>query len=175
MNFEEKRYDFRLHRFPFSLLARGQVVRSNYQAISDKIDIMLTSQPRPPAQCPHVQNQPPRGPRRPIVCYKCHQEGHFAQGCAELGNKQPPAVIYEDGGNNLTLTQPTPLCISPIYSFHISFVIGCPSYSFLIDTGAAATLLSYSGLNTQSGRFSSQSLQIKPHLIGVDCSPLRYS
>lgn len=62
-----------------------------------------------------------------------------------------------------------------MYSFHISFVIGCQSYSFLIDTGAAATLLSYPAWNKLAFSGGSKSLQLKPAatcLIGVDGSPL---
>ena len=67
--------------------------------LSDKIDSMnirqqtprFTSKFRSPRQ-----TSTPQSPHKPVICYRCHQEGHFARGCAtprqyRKGNDQPPA------------------------------------------------------------------------------------
>ena len=51
----------------------------------------FTPKPRPPHRIPA-----PRAPRKPVICFRCNQEGHFARGCAaprqyKQGNDQPPA------------------------------------------------------------------------------------
>lgn len=71
--------------------------------LSEKIDTLFTSQPHPsprahtwhqPDTLSARKNQSTRGPRKSIVCYKCHQEGHFARGCvaqSRVGNGPPQA------------------------------------------------------------------------------------
>lgn len=73
--------------------------------LSDKIDNMTTqtrqprytTRPRPAQQKPiSGQADSSQSHRRPVVCFRCHQEGHFARGCAsprqpKQGNEQPPA------------------------------------------------------------------------------------
>ena len=70
--------------------------------LSDKIDNMArqpryNNRPRPAQQGPiSGLRDSSQTPRRPIVCFRCHQEGHFARGCAvprqpKQGNEQPPA------------------------------------------------------------------------------------
>ena len=50
----------------------------------------FTLKPRPPHRVPA-----PRAPRKPVICFRCNQEGHFTRGCAaprqyKQGNNQPP-------------------------------------------------------------------------------------
>ena len=76
------------------------------------------------------------------------------------------------GGNRNTLTQP--IYISPVNSIH-TFTIFDQPYSFLVDTGAAATLLSAKTWDKVCQSVGSQQLSLAPaasQLVSVDSSPL---
>ena len=80
------------------------------------------------------------------------------------------------GGNRNTLTQP--IYISPvnsIHTFHVTFTIFDQPYSFLVDTGAAATLLSAKTWDKVCQSVGAQQLSLAPaasQLVSVDGSPL---
>lgn len=72
--------------------------------LSDKIDGMniqsrqprYTARPSQRSSSNSGQTGPSQQSKQPVVCYRCHKEGHFARGCAlprqpRQGNEQPPA------------------------------------------------------------------------------------
>ena len=88
-----------------SAVSRDDKLLDLITKLSDKID-NISIQPRYSSRPrPMQQFRPPRqsdisssqSSRRPVVCHRCHQEGHFARGCAaprqtlRQGNEQPPA------------------------------------------------------------------------------------
>ena len=83
---------------------------------------------------------------------------------------------HRAGGNRNTLTQQ--IYISPvnsIHTFHVTFTIFDQPYSFLVDTGAAATLLSAKTWDKVHQSIGSQQLSLAPatsQLVSVDGSPL---
>ena len=66
--------------------------------LSDRIESINLQQQSPrftPKLCPPHRVPAPRAPRKPVICFRCNQEGHFARGCTaprqfKHGNDQPP-------------------------------------------------------------------------------------
>ena len=87
---------------PAQAVSREDKLLDLITKLSDKID-SISVQPRPTQFTARPRSfqprpRPPQSPRRPVVCFRCHQEGHFARGCAnpssrpsQQGNEQPPA------------------------------------------------------------------------------------
>ena len=76
-----------------------------------------------------IGNSEPRA-KRPVVCHNCKQEGHYARGCAA-----PPARASRDQSK-------TPISLLPVsHSYRINGQVKGVQASFVVDTGAAVTLL----------------------------------
>ena len=68
--------------------------------------------------------------KRPVVCHNCKQEGHYARGCAA-----PPTRTPRDQSQ-------TPISLLPVsHSYRINGRVNGVQASFVVDTGAAVTLL----------------------------------
>ena len=68
--------------------------------------------------------------KRPVVCHNCKQEGHYARGCGA-----PPARTPRDQSQ-------TPISLLPVsHSYRINGRVNGVQASFVVDTGAAVTLL----------------------------------
>lgn len=103
-----------------------------------------------------VGNPKPSG-KRPVVCHNCQQEGHYTRGCA-----LPPARTSRDQSR-------TPISLLPVsHSYCINGRINGVHASFVVDTGAAITLLDkilWDKVNTTGQQLSSW---IGPPLVGVE-------
>ena len=126
--------------------------------------------------------------KAPVVCFKCGQEGHFARGCAartkvpniSQGDKQANqpmnAVSHAISTQNNTSAGDT----IPAVSAHVTTdhslqgtITGIPA-GFLVDTGAAASILSKQVWDKVSKQ-QEASLEVVSgrNLIGVEGSPLK--
>ena len=88
----------------------------------------LESRTREGRQAP-IENAEPRN-KRPVVCRNCLQEGHYARGCAS-----PPARTSRDHNK-------TAISLLPVsHAYRVNGRINGVQASFVVDTGAAITLL----------------------------------
>ena len=103
-----------------------------------------------------VGNSEPRA-KRPVVCHNCKQEGHYARGCAA-----PPARTSRDQSK-------TPISLLPVsHSYRINGRVKGVQASFVVDTGAAVTLLDktlWDKVNTTGQVLSTWT---GPPLVGVE-------
>ena len=106
----------------------------------------FTPKPRPLHRVPA-----PRAPRKPVM-FQVQPGRPFCQGfcCSsttQAGKRSTSSPIMgpRTGGDSIGVTQSQNVFISPVNSalaFHFPFTLFSKTYSFLVDTGAAATLLS---------------------------------
>ena len=95
----------------------------------DRLESQARSRPRPSSSRP-----PSRTPA--VVCHRCGQEGHFARGCASPRCLNQPPYPQD---------RPTPnervAAISDGCNFVVSGTVDGIATTFLVDTGAAVSLL----------------------------------
>ena len=125
--------------------------------------------------------------KAPVVCFKCGQEGHFARGCAartkvsniSQGDKQANqpmnAVSQSVHKNNTSAGDTIPAVSAHVTTDHSlqGTITGIPA-RFLVDTGAAASILSKQVWDKVSKQ-QEASLEVVSgrNLIGVEGSPLK--
>ena len=101
-------------------------------------------------------NPEPRA-RRPVVCHNCKQEGHYARGCAA-----PPARTPRDQSQ-------TPISLLPVsHSYRINGRVSGVQASFVVDTGAAVTLLDKTLWDKVNNAGQALSTWTGPPLVGVE-------
>ena len=83
-----------------------------------------------------------------VICFRCGKEGHYGRGCALKhpsacqGNEQPPAIGQAGEGDSDRANSIIDLfAINPHAAFHINSVINSYTVHFMLDTGAAVSLL----------------------------------
>ena len=122
--------------------------------------------------------------KAPVVCFKCGQEGHFARGCAartkvpniSQGDKQANqpmnAVSQTVHKNNTSAGDTIPAVSAHVTTDHSlqGTITGIPA-RFLVDTGAAASILSKQVWDKVSKQ-QEASLEVVSG-IGVEGSPLK--
>ena len=99
---------------------------------------------------------------------------------AKTGKRATPSLLRgrQAGGKHITVTPPTSVHISlvnSLHTFYVSFTILGQLCYFLVDTGAAATLINSLTWDQilQSHKFQGPSLQsVLPRLVSVNGSPL---
>ena len=138
-----------------------------------------THRPNQPTQS-HVQA------RAPVICYKCGQEGHFAHGCAarakvsniNQGHRQVDQswnVVSQPVNNNgnYSTADTIPAVSTGITADHTlqGNIRGIPA-RFLVDTGAAASILSKHVWNKVAKLEESLDMVTGKTLMGVEGSPL---
>lgn len=125
--------------------------------------------------------------RVPVICYKCGQEGHFAHGCAARAkvsninqgdgqvDQQPWNTISQPVNNNgnYSTADTIPAVSTGITADHTlqGNVRGIPA-KFLMDTGAAASILSKHVWTKVSKLEESLDMVTGKTLMGVEGSPL---
>ena len=157
-------------------------VVSNLAEKIEKLEARLdhSSPPRP-----QRQQRQTRRDLSTIICFNCHQPGHWARGCAAPHSNRP-----QQQGNVETLSQTVKghmaegvpklapdqgtLLLSPVnpaVAYHIPVLLHGHICSFLLDTGAAVSLLSSALWN----KYHNDSQQLTPtmhRLVGVTGDPL---
>ena len=132
-----------------------------------------------------VTNPSQAQPKPAAVCFKCGQEGHFVRGCAartkvSYSNQHDQQLTQSMNAISQTLNENTsagdtiPAVSTGSTTDHsLQGTIKGISAQFLVDTGAAASLLSKQVWNKIT---KSQDVSLEPvigkNLIGVDGSPL---
>ena len=106
-------------------------VHSKQDLMMDMLQGMMERLDRLEKQmCPKSTLTGPSSPTNPIICHKCGQEGHFARGCASRTSRSAPNT-----------NQGTVAVVPVSHSYTVSgSTQGIPT-NFIIDTGAAVTLL----------------------------------
>ena len=143
----------------------------------DNIESTLQRPPqgnhRPPQPCPRDT---------PVVCFKCHQTGHFAQGCSAPRSPSPhlQRAIRGEGhspeGMVKHMTQPTgnnTISITPVnpaLTLHVDVNVLGSHHPFYVDTGAAVTPMD-SSLLKQNGTVALEPVT-RHKLVGVSGMPL---
>ena len=103
-----------------------------------------------------ASNPEPRA-RRPVVCHNCKQEGHYARGCAA-----PPARTPQNQSQ-------TPISLLPVsHSYCINGRVNGVQASFVVDTGAAVTLLDKTLWDKVNNAGQAFSTWTGPPLVGVE-------
>ena len=106
---------------------------------------------------PVPTGNPEHRARRPVVCHKCKQEGHYARGCAA-----PLARTPQDQNQ-------TPISLLPVsHSYRINGRINGVQASFVVDTGAAVTLLDKALWDKVNNAGQVLSTWTGPPLVGVE-------
>ena len=120
-------------------------------------------------------------PRGPIICHRCGKEGHYARGCAarRTGKGSLGAVLPTDldagekGGEADAIPALSDYRMSSDY--HLHGAVGGLRAKFLVDTGAAVSLLSKEVWDKVTARNSGIRLEDggQQRLVGVQRSPLK--
>ena len=71
--------------------------------------------------------------QRPVMCRKCHWEGHYARGCASLPLPPPARADRHD-------SEPTSL-LPVTHSYRLAGTVNGIPTMFVVDMGASITVL----------------------------------
>ena len=117
----------------------------------ERLEARLVKEPQP-----RVSGAERRG-KKPVVCHNCQQEGHYARGCAAPSSRPP-----QDQNK-------TPISLLPAgNAYRLSgHVNGC-KVTFVVDTGAAITLLDKSLWDRVNMTGQALSPWTGPPLVGVE-------
>ena len=180
-----------------SVPAKSVTKKGDCDALSDivsklaetvgKLEARLDGPRRPP------QSRPQGGPRRQssrrdpstIICFNCNQPGHLARGCVaprssrSQQQENTKALSHKvkghmaGGASEMTHDQGTILVspVNPAFAYHISVSLYGHDCSFLLDTGAAVTLLSLQWWN-KCGAPDVPLTPMSHRLVGVTGTPL---
>ena len=110
-----------------------------------------------------------RNQNQPVVCHRCKQEGHYARGCAYRGT--PPSGNYNPSQawkeTNMANDVIDLLTVNPTATYHIKGIINLYTVNFMVDTGAAVSLLD-SKIWNRVKKSSDELIQwSSPGLVGV--------
>ena len=107
---------------------------------------------------------------RGIICRKCKQPGHYARGCASGRSVPNTSVVSDKGPQN---QQSQTMSINGVTSCYLSGMVFDISVSFLVDTGAAVSLLN----GRIWDRIKPSDIKIEAiqyhNLVGVDGHPIQ--
>ena len=151
------------------------VVDTLHQLQRRLADLEADAVPAPP-QTPTRRNEHPLVYKRKaswgrgIICRKCKQPGHYARGCASGRSVPNTSVVSDKGPQN---QQSQTMSINGVTSCYLSGMVFDISVSFLVDTGAAVSLLN----GRIWDRIKPSDIKIEAiqyhNLVGVDGNPIQ--